>query len=588
MASNRPKLPIVVPKDGFYFPPEAGLPATPRLAGYPTTPRSATVPRSATAGSEYPFPAAKPLASRPTGKTDLYDESVRSSTAVQRNIARFRTTGFGRFLTRVGTSTSDFMYRVSPAPSWRSSVLMFAGSASVVFCLNLAFTIWTLTMLPEGSNFVDGIGVFAEGDCSYIRSANIVVHLLINVLSTILLAGSNFCMQVLSAPTRREVDEAHARGRWLDIGVPSLRNWASVSWMSRFLWFLLGVSSIPLHFFYNSTLFASTSVNLYDVFLVSSPSLAAATAALRSPERIPPDTGDSDLDLMLNLFAAGQLIPLSPQDCFRAYSRPFQSTHSSLLLVTPDQQVGEPARRVVSAPRPGSPEREIQASLDFACGRRPAYQWVCSQFPTAAPPNPSFDNVNTGGLFSGNLSRLATSSTQNGACPAPCDDFLAAISANVTSQWRPFNVSSVSSCHARASRERCKLMFSPLLSVIVTILNLLKAGLMFAVAWRRTEPPLLTVGDAIASFLETTDYVSKAAGCLLDRREAMARDRRRRRRFWRRIWNRFRGVRERNPREEMEEEEAEAGWGDPKQFVDNRPPRFNAASFRRWFATMFL
>ena len=464
---------------------------------------------------------------------------------------------------------------------------MFASSAAVVFCLNLAFTVWTITTLPAGSSFVDGIGVFAEGQCDYIRGANIVVHLLINVLSTILLAGSNFCMQVLSAPTRREVDAAHAKGRWLDIGVPSVRNWASVSWTSRTLWFLLGVSSIPLHFFYNSTLFASTSVNLYDVFLISTPSLNAAATALRSPTNpIPPDTGDSDLDAMLGLFAAGQLIPLNAQDCFRAYSRPLQSTHSSLLLVTPDTDAGVPARRVVSAPRPGSPEREIQASLDFSCGRRPAYQWVCSQFPSAAPPNPTFDAGSSGSSFN-NIARFNTSNTGS-ACPVPCDDFLAPLRANASAQWRPFNVSSVAACHARASRERCKLMFSPLLSVIVTVLNLIKAALMFAVAWRRTEPPLLTVGDAVASFLETTDYVSKDGGCLLDRREAVAKDRRRRARWWRRVWRRIRGIRERNRVEEEEEEEAVAGWGDPKQFMDRRPPRFNAASFRRWFATISL
>lgn len=150
------------------------------------------------------------------------------------------------FLQRVGNSIQAAVWRATPAPSWRNSVLIFAGSATAVFFLNLAFTIWTVAF--GGAGGIDGIGVFAEGDCGNIRAGNIVVHLLINVLSTVLLAGSNFCMQILSAPTRREVDKAHARGKWLDIGVPSVRNWTSVSWTSRTLWLLLGVSSIPLHF----------------------------------------------------------------------------------------------------------------------------------------------------------------------------------------------------------------------------------------------------------------------------------------------------------------------------------------------------
>lgn len=54
-------------------------------------------------------------------------------------------------------------------------------------------------------------------------------------------------MQCLSAPTRKEVDEAHAKGKWLDIGVPSVRNLTSIPKLRLGMWVGLGLTSLPLH-----------------------------------------------------------------------------------------------------------------------------------------------------------------------------------------------------------------------------------------------------------------------------------------------------------------------------------------------------
>ncbi|KAF6843763.1 hypothetical protein CMUS01_01773 [Colletotrichum musicola] len=87
-----------------------------------------------------------------------------------------------------------------------------------------------------------------------------LLHLLINIVSTIVLASSNFFMQVLNAPSRREVDTAHARGIWLDIGVPS---WRNAFYLSRFklaAWISLFLTSIPIHLLFNSSVFQTTSL----------------------------------------------------------------------------------------------------------------------------------------------------------------------------------------------------------------------------------------------------------------------------------------------------------------------------------------
>lgn len=95
-----------------------------------------------------------------------------------------------------------------------------------------------------------GDGALYTGDCEKIRQTNTALHILINILSTILLSSSNYCMHCLSAPTRKEVDAAQASGKWLDIGILSYRNLRCISRKRVALWALLGLSSIPLHLFY--------------------------------------------------------------------------------------------------------------------------------------------------------------------------------------------------------------------------------------------------------------------------------------------------------------------------------------------------
>lgn len=123
---------------------------------------------------------------------------------------------------------------------WRFGALHFATWAAVVFLMNFVATIW-------GGVYQRSAGSLAEGDCGHIKNLNRGLHVLINILSTILLSGSNYCMQCLSAPTRTDVNQAHASGTWLDVGIPSIRNLKHISRRRLCLWLLLGLSSVPLH-----------------------------------------------------------------------------------------------------------------------------------------------------------------------------------------------------------------------------------------------------------------------------------------------------------------------------------------------------
>jgi hypothetical protein len=92
-----------------------------------------------------------------------------------------------------------------------------------------------------------GIYMVFAGDCGSVERKDTWVHLGLNIVATVLLASSNYCMQLLSAPSRSELDKAHAKQKWLDVGIPSVRNLRFLRKKKAVLWWILGVSSIPLH-----------------------------------------------------------------------------------------------------------------------------------------------------------------------------------------------------------------------------------------------------------------------------------------------------------------------------------------------------
>lgn len=147
------------------------------------------------------------------------------------------------------SQTSALVKRLSPVrryksrvTGWKPGVVNFAVCACIVLIINMVVSIW-------GSAARKG-KVLAEGDCQQIKRLNSGLHIIINILSTILLSGSNYCMQCLSAPTREEVNSAHSARKWLDIGIPSIRNLRRISRPRLVVWVLLGLSTAPLHLLY--------------------------------------------------------------------------------------------------------------------------------------------------------------------------------------------------------------------------------------------------------------------------------------------------------------------------------------------------
>ncbi|KAI1099322.1 hypothetical protein F4804DRAFT_337336 [Jackrogersella minutella] len=155
--------------------------------------------------------------------------------------------------------------------SWRirwsqrnRALLIQIALVVIILTTNLTLTIYTRLRYPSKK----GIGLIYQGDCDTIGKLDQWIHLLINVLSTGILSASNYCIQLQASPTRDDIDRAHREHKWLDIGVPSLRNFGYIGKWRRLCWILLAFCALPFHLMYNSAVFQSLASNDYTITVV--------------------------------------------------------------------------------------------------------------------------------------------------------------------------------------------------------------------------------------------------------------------------------------------------------------------------------
>jgi hypothetical protein len=129
--------------------------------------------------------------------------------------------------------------------SKRSTMLRIQLALAItVNVANICFTLWAIIVHPPDSR---AVGTLSVGNCSTMNSINSGLHVALNILSSLLLSAGNYCMQILVAPSRDEVDRAHAKGDSMDIGVPSVRNLWNIERKRVVAWFILGTVATVLH-----------------------------------------------------------------------------------------------------------------------------------------------------------------------------------------------------------------------------------------------------------------------------------------------------------------------------------------------------
>ncbi|KAL1855006.1 hypothetical protein Plec18170_004418 [Paecilomyces lecythidis] len=143
------------------------------------------------------------------------------------------------------------------ASSWKKTA---AVNVVVVCILSILLFAFLITGCVRAGGLNDAWTLY-HGPCKTANRINLLLHLFLNVLATLVLASSNFFMQIINAPSRDELDKAHQNSRWMDIGVPALRNFLSMPKTKFLCWLVLGCSSVPLHLFFNSIFFEVRNVD---------------------------------------------------------------------------------------------------------------------------------------------------------------------------------------------------------------------------------------------------------------------------------------------------------------------------------------
>jgi hypothetical protein len=132
----------------------------------------------------------------------------------------------------------------------KRTLRFFLTVAIIVLVVNIS---WLGYAKTHYGGLDGGFGTIQRGDCDTAKKTNTWLHLLINVLSTLLLTASNAFMSVYCCPSRKEVDAAHRRRKWLHVGMLSVRNFRSIAKRKSLVVVLLCLSSVPFHLLFVSS-----------------------------------------------------------------------------------------------------------------------------------------------------------------------------------------------------------------------------------------------------------------------------------------------------------------------------------------------
>jgi hypothetical protein len=126
---------------------------------------------------------------------------------------------------------------------WRAGLVRSFLLSLIALVVNIAIYTWLFRTYESDA----GTATLKSGPCGMIRNTNTGIHAALNIISTLILGASTYAMQGITAPTRAEVDVAHAKGKWVEIGAPSLRNLLHVRRRNTWIWLLLAITSMPFH-----------------------------------------------------------------------------------------------------------------------------------------------------------------------------------------------------------------------------------------------------------------------------------------------------------------------------------------------------
>ncbi|KAK4554985.1 hypothetical protein LTR86_007751 [Recurvomyces mirabilis] len=386
---------------------------------------------------------------------------------------------------------------ISPEPrsKWKNTVSIGAALATVVLATNVAILAW----VKSSAINQDGVATVFEGSCDVTEKAVTGADLAINVLSTLLLGASNHNAQLLSAPTRQDLDRQHARGLWLNVGVSSVRNLRHIPRWRTVIWATLLMSTIPLHLLYNSVVFTTRSAVNYQAALVTKDFLTGGSWSTYTATSVRLFETPQLIQTQKNV---DKLIRLDPATCLKVYGSSMYETQWRNLLVITSLSSTNSSLLNVYTHQVGDIDNDIAwvCHGDIHNNDSPTHTGCSPGFLRAADGSWSIPSVPACPI---NYPGGGWQNVFNGS--AVCED----------ENRRQIKYDApVEYCLAEPFQPHCTVGISTDLLMTVVVCNVLKIICMLVTLGARDFRPLATVGDAIDSFMERPDPATFGKGAL--------------------------------------------------------------------------
>ncbi|RYO75614.1 hypothetical protein DL766_004240 [Monosporascus sp. MC13-8B] len=381
---------------------------------------------------------------------------------------------------------------------WRGRIIRLAVFSTLVWLLNIA--VYAVLFIRSDIKF--GSGVLMDSSCVTVERANTLIHVALNIVTSLMLSASTLAMDSLCCPTRAEVDNAHAKKRSLHIGGLSLRNFRFISKSRSILWILLWVTSIPLHLFFNAVFYTSSRSYQYAVAVVSldffNNTAWAPTTDNSAPSNFADLGGYGDRfdferpnnDTILALLKDGRgldahlkFMALNSTRCMSMYANGFLDVASDVIVVTSSVSNASSSPLVWTR----YPERSLSQNGNEANGD--PYNWICHD---------DLEKQST------RYNRLTPGKNYDVCTTQVVEEI-----ADHPDPWTVYG-HPVEYCIYRPQLEQCSLLFNIWMMLAVLLCGFFKTAIIVWICIHYSRNyNLRTFGDAVSSFLEREDETTQ-------------------------------------------------------------------------------
>ncbi|KAH6690325.1 hypothetical protein F5X68DRAFT_69103 [Plectosphaerella plurivora] len=139
---------------------------------------------------------------------------------------------------------------------WRGGVILNCIIAGLIVLATVISFVVAIATERSGESRI------FQGTCASTQMLSFGLHAAISLICMAILVAANYGFQILTSPTRIEVDMAHDAGRWLDIGLPSFRNMRSIARTRAIVAGVLLTSAVSVQVMYNSAFFTTRVVTV--------------------------------------------------------------------------------------------------------------------------------------------------------------------------------------------------------------------------------------------------------------------------------------------------------------------------------------